>query len=98
VRLSLHRPHVLVADRSRRVDAASFETFVAPLMSRLRDIATRAGAWVLDPRSTLCAGMMCPAVAGDGTPLFLDSNHLRASFARERASFLDETLLVAPGQ
>jgi peptidoglycan/LPS O-acetylase OafA/YrhL len=93
VRLSLHRPGVLVTDRTR-VDAAPFETFVAPLMSRLREIAARAGAQVLDPRSTLCAGMMCPAVAADGTPLFIDSNHLRASFAREHASFLDETLLV----
>lgn len=93
VRLSLHRPDVFVADHSG-VDAAPFETFVAPLMSRLREIAARAGAQVLDPRSTLCAGMMCPAVAADGTPLFIDSNHLRASFAREQASFLDETLLV----
>ena len=98
VRLSLHRPQVLVADRSRRVDAAPFETFVAPLMNRLRDVAAHAGAQVLDPRATLCAGMMCPAVAGDGTPLFLDSNHLRASVVRERAAFLDETLLVAQRQ
>jgi peptidoglycan/LPS O-acetylase OafA/YrhL len=93
VRLSLHQPGVFVADRTR-VDAAPFETFVAPLMGRLREIATRAGARVLDPRSTLCAGMMCPAVAADGTPLYIDSNHLRASFAREQASFLDGTLLV----
>jgi peptidoglycan/LPS O-acetylase OafA/YrhL len=94
VRLSLRRPAIFVADYRRRVNAAPFETFVAPLMDRLREIATRAGAQVLDPRSTLCADMLCPAVAADGTPLFIDSNHLRASFARERASFLDETLLV----
>jgi len=67
-------------------------------MNRLRDVAAHAGAQVLDPRATLCAGMMCPAVAGDGTPLFLDSNHLRASVVRERAAFLDETLLVAQRQ
>jgi peptidoglycan/LPS O-acetylase OafA/YrhL len=94
VRLSLGRPGVFAANPGRYVDAAPFEAFVAPLMNRLREVAVRAGAQVIDPRSTLCAGMMCPAVAADGTPLFIDSNHLRASFAREQASFLDETLLL----
>lgn len=42
----------------------------------------------------LCAGMDCPSVGKDGLPLYIDSNHLRASFAREHAAFLDETLLA----
>jgi SGNH domain (fused to AT3 domains) len=74
-----------------------FEAFVAPLMNRLRAIAARSGARVLDPRSTLCAGLRCPAIAADGTPLYIDSNHLRAAYARERASFLDATLLEPRG-
>ena len=93
VRLSPHAPPSFSADHDRRVDAAPYESYVAPLMDRLRAIAARTGAQVLDPRSTLCAGMTCPAVGSDGTPLYIDSSHLRASFARERASFLDETLL-----
>jgi hypothetical protein len=96
LRLSLQPPAVFAADRSRQVDVAGYERFVAPLMSRLRDIAARSGARILDPRRTLCTGMLCPAVGTDGTPLYIDSNHLRAAYARERATFLDETLLGPP--
>jgi hypothetical protein len=68
---------------------------VAPLTSRLREIATRSGARILDPGTTLCTGGLCPAVGADGLPLYVDSNHLRNAAARERAAFLDETLLGA---
>jgi hypothetical protein len=95
VRLSLQQPAMLVADGSRPVYAAPFEAFVAPLMSRLREIAARSGARILDPRTTLCTDMLCPAVGADGLPLYVDSNHLRSTAAREWASFLDETLLDA---
>jgi peptidoglycan/LPS O-acetylase OafA/YrhL len=95
VRLSLHVPGSFSADASRRVDAAAFEAFVAPVTDRLREIAARSGARVLDPRSTLCDGMSCPAVGRDGMPLYLDASHLRAAYARERATFLDTTLLAS---
>jgi peptidoglycan/LPS O-acetylase OafA/YrhL len=93
VRLSLHLPRIFVV-HDRQVDAAPFESFVAPLMDRFREIAARTHARVIDPRSTLCAGMSCPAVGPDGLPLYLDTNHVRATYARERAAFLDETLLA----
>jgi peptidoglycan/LPS O-acetylase OafA/YrhL len=92
VRLSLHPPGRL-ATNGPRLDARRFESFVAPLTDRLRNIAAQTGAIVLDPRVTLCDGLMCPSTGPDGLPLYIDSNHLRGSFARERASFLDETLL-----
>jgi peptidoglycan/LPS O-acetylase OafA/YrhL len=94
VRLSLRPPRSLAVG-GERIDATRFEAYVGPLMNRLREIAARTGAQVIDPRSTLCDGMMCPATAADGTPLFIDSNHLRAAFAREHATFLDQTLTLA---
>ena len=93
IRLSLHPARSFRLDAGPRVDAAPFESFVAPLMGRLRTIAARAGAQVLDPRAALCAGTLCPASDADGLPLYLDSNHLGASAARTRASFVDEILL-----
>jgi hypothetical protein len=78
---------------SRRVDAGAYESYVAPLMDRLRAIAAHSGAQLVDPRATLCSGLDCPATGADGLPLYLDSNHLRAGYARERASFVDEMLL-----
>ncbi len=93
VRLSRYVPPLVVADRPRSVDVRPFEEFVAPLMSELRAIAARSGAQVLDPRTSLCDGSICPAVGADGLPLYIDPNHIRAGYARTRASFLDETLL-----
>jgi peptidoglycan/LPS O-acetylase OafA/YrhL len=75
------------------IDALPFESYVAPLMNRLRDIATQSGAKVIDPRSTLCDGMICPASDSNGLPRYIDSSHLRGFAAREHASFIDETLL-----
>lgn len=90
-RLSLRAPRTL--PDGPRVDAASFESFVEPLMSRLRAVAAHTGAKVLDPRSTLCDGMICPASDSNGVPLYLDTNHLSGFAARNRATFLDEILL-----
>jgi peptidoglycan/LPS O-acetylase OafA/YrhL len=92
VRLSLHPPLRLAAN-GPRVDARPFESFVAPLTDRLRNIAAQTGAIVIDPRTTLCDGLICPSTGLDGLPLYVDSNHLRSSFARQRASFVDEMLL-----
>jgi hypothetical protein len=98
LRLSPHLPPSLALTGGRRIDAAPFESFVAPLTTRLRAIAARTGAIAIDPRSTLCDAMHCPAVGADGMPLYIDSNHLRARFARERAAFVDQILLGAPTQ
>jgi len=90
-RLSLHSPLQLPIRPS--VDAAAFESFVAPLSERLRGIAAAVGAEAIDPRASLCDAMACPSAGPDGLPLYLDSNHLRASYAREQASFVDAMLL-----
>ncbi len=92
-RLSLHVPGRFKFGNGPRIDAGPFESYVAPLMDRLRSIATQTGAKAVDPRSTLCDGMICPATDPDGLPRYLDSNHLRGFSAREHASFIDEMLL-----
>ena len=93
IRLSLHLPGSLGSDKGSRIDAGPFESFAAPVMNRLRAIAAQTGAKVVDPRLTLCDGMFCPATDSKGMPLYLDSNHLNGSNARERASFVDEMVL-----
>jgi hypothetical protein len=76
-----------------RVDAASFESYVAPIMNRLRAIADQTGATVVDPRYSLCEAMICSSTDADGLPRYLDSNHLAAFSARGKAAFIDEMLL-----
>jgi peptidoglycan/LPS O-acetylase OafA/YrhL len=98
IRLSLQRPTSLRSDKAPRIDAGPFESFAAPVMDRLRAIGAQTGAQVVDPRLTLCEGMICPARDSQGMPLYLDSNHLNGSNARERASFVDEMLLGPDAQ
>jgi SGNH domain (fused to AT3 domains) len=93
LRLSLHFPQSFAVADARRIDARAFESFVEPLMSRLRNIAAQTGATAVDPGPTLCDAAVCSATGADGMPLYVDSNHLRARFARERASFVDQILL-----
>ncbi|GAC1672300.1 MAG: hypothetical protein NVS9B2_19960 [Steroidobacteraceae bacterium] len=98
IRLSLHLPPALPVGRAPHIDAEPFEAYVAPLMRRLHDIAAQTGARMVDPRTALCEGMICPAADPDGMPLYLDSNHLGGSAARNRASFVDDMLLGADKQ
>jgi peptidoglycan/LPS O-acetylase OafA/YrhL len=98
LRLALHLPRRLPPGTAPLVDAGPFESFVAPVMSRLRDIAAKSGARVVDPRSTLCDGMICPAGDSQELPLYLDSHHLNGANAREHATFIDEMLLGPDAQ
>jgi peptidoglycan/LPS O-acetylase OafA/YrhL len=93
VRLSFRLPRTLPPGSAPRIDVGPFESFVEPLTSRLENIAVQTGARAVDPRLTLCEGMVCPAADSNELPLYLDSNHLNGSNARERASFVDEMLL-----
>jgi len=85
---------ISVDERMRGIDDRQYESYVAPLMSRLRDLAAASGAVVIDPSLTLCPRMTCPAADSHGMPVHLDSNHLTASFAREHATFIDAILLA----
>ena len=99
VRLARDAPaRIEVDSERRRVDVSQFEVFVAPVTSRLRAIAERSGAIAVDPGGTLCDGMLCAAVTRNGTPIYLDSNHLRSFFVRERALFLDQMVLGPDAQ
>jgi hypothetical protein len=93
LRLSRHLPRSLPPGSAPHIDVGPFEAFVAPLTRRLQAIAAQTGAKAVDPRSSLCEGMICPAADSNELPLYLDSHHLNGSNARERASFVDEMLL-----
>jgi hypothetical protein len=59
------------------------------LNDRLRGIAERAGAVVIDPSASLCEGGECLRARPDGTPIYKDAVHLRAEFVRGEATWLD---------
>ncbi len=93
-RFALHAARSFPLAQGPHIDVAPFEAFTAPVRNRLVNLAARAGARVIDPLRTLCPAMSCPSTSEDGLPLYLDSNHMGNTAARENASFLDETLLA----
>ena len=59
----------------------------------LRDVASRAGAIVIDPLDSLCAPQgICPATTPDGEPIYKDAAHLRPGYVRQHVQFLDMAL------
>lgn len=62
----------------------------------LRQIASDTGAHIIDPMDALCDRTTCPALTANGEPIYLDTGHLRPSFMRASASFVDETVWPLP--
>lgn len=56
--------------------------------ARLADLARTVGATVVDPFDYFCSSAKCPVVVA-GKPLYRDEWHVRASVARDDATFID---------
>ena len=75
-------------------DQAKFVEFAAPVIQKLRTIAKRTGAAVIDPVDFLCNGVKCLAMH-DNKPIHRDDDHLRPFFVRDHVFFLDATVSIA---
>jgi len=62
------------------------------LHERMRQIAIRSGATVIDPIPTLCRNDQCTRTDAEGTPIYKDAGHLRSEYARNFATYLDAAL------
>ena len=62
------------------------------LMDRIKSLAEKAGAKVINPLEFLSKDGICFRFF-DGLPVYRDGNHLRASFVRDHATYLDETII-----
>ena len=59
---------------------------------RLKRRAQAAGARIIDPFPYLCDQRRCHGRTAAGQMIYRDSDHLRSSFVREHATFIDEAL------
>lgn len=76
---------------------SDFERDYGPIKDRLTAMASHSGATVIDPLDFLCSEGVCSALMPDGTPIYRDDTHLRASYVRNHVRFLDGPLqLDAP--
>jgi peptidoglycan/LPS O-acetylase OafA/YrhL len=75
-------------------DINNFMNQTATIRERLTAMASRHGAKIIDPIATLCQGTICPTVSETGEPYYIDHLHMRPFYVREKATFIDEAILV----
>jgi len=63
---------------------------------RLKEIARRTHAGLLDPRDTICSPTVCPTLDLRGKPLLKDDSHLRSSFVQSQFDAFDPFVRVSP--
>jgi len=83
----LKRPKII--DDPKRSDV---EKFNSEIDRRVQDVAELAGARVIRPMDYLCDKDVCPA-STDGHVRYIDFDHLRASFVRDHATYIDQIFL-----
>jgi peptidoglycan/LPS O-acetylase OafA/YrhL len=66
------------------------ENFVGKISDKIRRVAEIAGARVINPLDYLCDRDVCPIVGQDGRLMYFDYGHLRASYVRDHATYIDQ--------
>jgi hypothetical protein len=62
------------------------------IRAHLQSIAARTAARLIDPYDYLCQNNFCKALDDKGEPIYKDDSHLRATFVRDHATFIDRVL------
>jgi hypothetical protein len=69
---------------------AQMEKFVGKISEKVQHVAEAAGARVIKPLDYLCDRDVCPIVGQDGRLMYYDYGHLRASYVRDHATYIDQ--------
>jgi len=86
-----------VVYKPARIARARIDQELGPIRESLRKAANNAGAYVIDPMEHLCGPTSCEGTDEAGTPMYRDRHHLRASYVRKHATFLDAAFDIAVG-
>jgi hypothetical protein len=78
----------------RAISLAEHLERTGAINARIRSIAERGGARVLDPADWMCTASGCPVTDAAGVPIYKDTTHLRASFVRQHVHAFDELVLA----
>jgi peptidoglycan/LPS O-acetylase OafA/YrhL len=76
------------------VNRQAIEKHAREVVSRLRTIAERTGANVIDPMPWLCDDTACLTVTPDGEPTHKDWAHLNPFYVADHVHFLDQILSI----
>jgi len=59
---------------------------------RIIAVAHAVGAELIDPYALMCGASLCEVFTEQGAPIYMDDSHLRASYVRKNARFVDALL------
>ncbi len=80
------------------VSAPEFIAQISPIVDRLKAIAVRAGARLINPIDSLCTPERCPVMTADGLPIYRDRAHLNPLYVRENVRYLDRIFMLDPAR
>jgi hypothetical protein len=72
---------------------SQMENFVGKIDGKIRRAAEAAGARVIKPLDYLCDDEFCPIADKDGHLMYFNYGHLRQSYVRDHASYIDQIFL-----
>jgi peptidoglycan/LPS O-acetylase OafA/YrhL len=76
---------------------SNMEKFVGKTDEKVRSVAEIAGARVIRPMDYLCNKDVCPIVGEDGHFMYFNYGHLRRSYVRDHATYLDQIFIRETG-
>ncbi len=62
------------------------------LHDEMKQMAEKLGVVVIDPIPHFCSNQQCRAFLDDGSSIYKDSNHIRASYVRQYVDYIDITV------
>ena len=86
-----HFPSLLTI-RTGGIPREKLDKKFGKIQQDLSEMAQRSGAEIIRPLAFLCDESYCPSVGSDGEPIYKDSGHLRPSFVRTKAKYMDVTV------
>ena len=69
---------------------ANMEKFVGKISEKVQRVAEAAGAQVIKPLDYLCDSEFCPIADKDGHLMYFNYGHLRRSYVRDQATYIDQ--------
>jgi hypothetical protein len=72
---------------------ANMEKFVGKTDEKIKRVAEAAGAQVIKPLDYLCDSEFCPIADKDGHLMYYNYGHLRQSYVRDHATYIDQIFL-----
>ncbi len=66
------------------------EKFVGKISEKVQRVAEAAGAQVIKPLDYLCDSEFCPIADKDGHLMYFNYGHLRRSYVRDQATYIDQ--------